>query len=69
MAVLFILSESIGMNGQIEWNTQLRIPDRIAHGAEINCRSIPEFAAGGAGTFAYNSIIHYRLSRYLGYFK
>lgn len=34
-----------------------RIPDRIAHPAEIICRSIPEFVAGGAGTFAGNTII------------
>ncbi|MCU7805683.1 MAG: hypothetical protein KZQ96_21060, partial [Candidatus Thiodiazotropha sp. (ex Lucinoma borealis)] len=43
-------SRSVGMNDQIVWNTQLRIPDRIAHPAETNCNPNPEFVAGGAGT-------------------
>lgn len=49
-------SESIGMNDQIEWNTHLRIPDRIAPSAEANCNPKPEFAAGRAVTFADSTI-------------
>ena len=47
-----VVSEAIGMNDQIVWNTHVRIPDRIAPAAETNCHLKPKFAAGRAGAFA-----------------